>query len=312
MSATRWVEVLVRVAPPDAETVAGLLGVLAGSGAVIEPAIRTSDGDDFAYELLDAASAVRAFFVAPLSAAERRKLRRRLASLPLSTPLPRLRYAEVEEHDWSEAWKRLFDVRQVGERLVLRPSWRSYAPARGELVIELDPGRAFGTGQHATTRLCLLALEHHLRAGDRVIDVGAGSGVLAIAAARLGARSVRALDTDAEAVSVARENVARNGVEDVVRVAAGSLGDGGRGAAGAALPATELLADVVVLNISSSVLVALMEEVARALRPGGLLVGSGFIDEAEAEVRLAAVAAGLRPLRVDADEEWRCIVARSP
>jgi len=312
MSITRWVEVSVRVAPPDAESVAGLLGVLAGSGAVIEPAIRPSDGEDFAYELLETASAVRAFFVAPLSAAERRSLRRRLAGLPLSAPLRRLRYAEVEERDWSEEWKRLFDVLHVGERLVLRPSWRPYAPARGDLVIDLDPGRAFGTGQHATTRLCLLALEGHVRAGDHVIDVGAGSGVLAIAAARLGARSVRALDVDAEAVSVARENVARNGVDDVVHVAAGSLGDAGQGAAGVSLAATQLPADLVVLNISSSVLVALMEEVVRALRPGGLLVGSGFIDEAAAEVRSAAVAAGLQPLRVDADEEWRCIVARAP
>lgn len=326
MSATRWVEVSVHVAPPDAEAIAGLLGALAGGGAVIEPAIRPSDGDDFAYQLLDTASAVRAFFAAPLPTVERRSLRRRLASLPLSAPLPRLRYADVEERDWSQEWKRLFDVLHVGERLVLRPSWRPYEPRRGELVIELDPGRAFGTGQHPTTRLCLLALERQLRPGDRVIDVGAGSGVLAIAAARLGARSVRALDVDAEAVSVARANIARNGVEDVVRVAVGSLGDGGRRAAGTTLPATGLSAaappaselpaaepsaDLVVLNISSSVLVALMEEVAHALRPSGLLVGSGFIDEAATEVRAAAAAAGLRPLRVDADEEWRCIVARA-
>ena len=316
MAAARWIEITVRVAPRDVEAVAGVLGAVADGGVVIEPAIRVSDDADFEYELLDAPSAVRAYFPAPLGAADRRSLQRRLADLPLSAPLPRprfadvedrdwrLRFAEVEDRDWSEEWRRFFDVLHVGERLVLCPSWRRYDPECGELVIEIDPGRAFGTGQHPTTQMCLLALERHLRPGDDVIDVGTGSGVLAIAAARLGARSVRALDLDVEAVAVARENVERNGVEAVVRVAAGSLADIGSGREPAAR-----VADLIVVNISSTAVVALMPDVARALRPGGLLVGSGFIDVGAAEVEAAAVAAGLRPVSIEAGEEWHCIVA---
>ena len=295
-------EASVRVPPADAEAVAALLGDLAAGGAVIEPAIRASDSANFEYQLLDAPGVVRACFPAPLEAPARRALRRRLASLPLSAPLPRLRYTEVVERDWAEEWKRFFDVVHVGRRLVIRPSWQAYEPAAGEIMIELDPGRAFGTGQHATTRLCLEALERRLRPGADVIDVGAGSGILAIAAARLGAGSVRALDIDGEAVAVARENVQRNGVDEVVRVDVGSLPAG----------AAERSVDLVVANISSPALVTLAPEVARALRPGGVLIGSGFIDANAAEVEAATSAAGLASLRIEADGEWRCIVARAP
>ena len=305
-SAARWVEASVRVLPADADAVAALLGDLAPGGAVIEPAFRASDSANFEYELLDAPGVVRACFPAPFDAAARRALRRRLAGLPLSAPLPRLRYAEVVERDWAEEWKRFFDVLHVGRRIVCRPSWQAYEPAPGEIVIELDPGRAFGTGQHPTTRLCLEALERRLRPGDDVIDVGAGSGILAIAAARLGARSVRALDLDGEAVAVARENVRRNGVDGVVRVDAGSLP-----AVAGERSATLRSADVIVANISSPMLVALASQAARVLRPGGVLIGSGFIDANAAEVEAAAVAAGFSSLSSEADGEWRCIVARA-
>lgn len=184
-----WVEVSVRVAPADADTVADVLRYLTGSGVVIEPEIDPSDDVDFGYEVRDTSVTVRAFFDAPLPAMERRLLRRRLIEIPLVEPLPRLRFANVSDRDWSEEWKRHFDVLHVGERLVLCPSWHSYFPANGELVIEIDPGRAFGTGQHATTRLCLEALERYVQQGDKVVDVGVGSGILSIAAGKLGAQT---------------------------------------------------------------------------------------------------------------------------
>ena len=312
----RWVELMVRVPPGDVDAVAGLLGSLAEYGAAgvsIEPAILVSDSADFEYELLDAPSTVRCALAAPLPPGARRALRRRLDALPLSAPLPRLRFAPVEQRDWSEEWKRSFEVLHVGRRLVLCPSWERYEARPGELVIVLDPGRAFGTGQHATTRLCLEALERCVYPGDAVVDVGTGSGVLAIAAAKLGAASVRAVDVDAETVPVARENVGRNEVEGVVRLAAGSLGD--------AWPwpeAAEGSADVVVANISSPVLVALMPVLAATLRPGGRLIASGFIAANAAEVEAAALAAGLSLQATegeagerarDGDDEWRRMVA---
>ena len=135
-------------------------------------------------------------------------------------PEPRTRF--LAETDWAEAWKAGYDVLRIGRRLVVRPSWRDYAPQPGDLVIDLDPGMAFGSGLHPTTRLCLEALEDTMRPGLTVLDVGTGSGILAIAAARLGASRVLALDTDPLAVQIARENVALNQVESIVRVEVGT------------------------------------------------------------------------------------------
>jgi ribosomal protein L11 methyltransferase len=136
-------------------------------------------------------------------------------------PKPRIRF--LSEKDWAEAWKTHYDVLRVGRRLVIKPTWRDYDRLPDDLVIELDPGMAFGSGLHPTTRLCLEALEDYLQPGTRVLDVGTGSGILAIAAARLGASQVLALDSDPLAVRVADENVVLNGVESVVRIEVGTV-----------------------------------------------------------------------------------------
>ncbi len=306
MSDARWIEVTARVAPPDVELVADALRTRAEGGVVIEPAIRVSDREHFGWEPLDGPSLLRACFPEPFDISDRRALRRRLTGLPLSAPLPRLRYADVAPRDWAEEWKRFYHPIHAGERIVVRPSWETYEAAAGELVVELDPGEAFGTGQHETTRLCLRALEGCVGGGD-VIDVGAGSGILAIAAAKLGARSVSAIDSDPATVEIARRNVAMNDVAAAVRCAAGSLGatwpfDG----------SARRSADVVVANISSVAIVELMPELASALRAGGTLVASGFIARDAGMVRAAAGRAGLRERELLAENDWRCLVARRP
>ena len=141
-------------------------------------------------------------------ARQRRAVRRALASLPAT-----VRTRWLREEDWAEAWKAFFPVLRVSRRLVICPAWRSYRARAGEAVIRLDPGMAFGTGQHPTTLMCLRALEETVQPGAAVLDLGAGSGILALAAARLGAASVLALDTDPLAVRAARENVRLNGLE---------------------------------------------------------------------------------------------------
>ena len=301
---TEWVEVTVRVAPADVELVADVLREVAPGGVVIEPAIRLSDDANFAYEELDAPSTLRACVEAPWEMRERRALRRRVAGLPLSAPHAPLIFRDVRARDWSEEWKRYWGVWRSGGRIVVRPSWEPYRARPGELVIELDPGAAFGTGQHETTRLCLAALERYVRRGAQVLDLGAGSGILAIAAARLGAARVLGVDVDADTPAVARANAIRNGVAARARFGAGSLGD--------AWPwreRKERSFDLVVANISSPVIVDLLPRIAAALRPGGLFAGSGFIDANAADVSTAAAAVGLRALRLDADGEWRCLVA---
>lgn len=302
--ADTWVEVVVRATLADAEQIADVLRDVAPDGISIEPVIRSSDTDDFSYEILDGPCIVRAALPGPFGPAQRRDLRRRLSWLVLAEPLAPLRYRAVPPDEWLHAWKRHFHVLHVG-RIVVRPTWEPYTAAPGEVVIDLDPGRAFGTGQHQTTRLCLAAVDTHMQPGAEVIDLGAGSGILGIAAARLGAAHVRALDVDAETVPAAQENAQRNGVDAVMQCATGSLG--------AAWPwpdAAERCADLLLANITWVALVELMPAIARALRPGGVFVGSGFVEERVPRVLDALATAGLAHVETTTDGEWRCIVAR--
>ncbi|MEX2445956.1 MAG: 50S ribosomal protein L11 methyltransferase [Dehalococcoidia bacterium] len=302
-----WVEATLRVDPVDVDAVGDVLREAGAEGVAIEPAIRISDSADFVYEELDAPSTVRATFRAPFDIAARRTLRRRLGGLVLALPLPPMRYRAVEPSVWAEEWRRFYHVQHIGDWLVVRPTWEPYEAAPHEVVLALDPGAAFGTGQHETTRLCLLATERHLQAGWDVLDIGAGSGILAIAAAMLGAHDVLGMDTDAATVSIAEENAARNGVARI-RFAAGSLGD--------QWPwpdrPLEDCADLVISNISSTVVEAQMPDIARATRPGGVAVLSGFIERDAEEVTGVAREAGLRPLRLDGEGEWRCLTVGRP
>ncbi len=305
----RWIEIAVRVPAADVDLVADVLRELAPDGVAIVPAIRIDEGGDFAYEELPEPSTVSAAVPAPFDAAARARLEARLAALALSEPLAPPAYRDVGAHDWAEEWKRFYTLQRIGARLVVHPSWEPYDAQPGEAVIALDPGAAFGTGQHETTRLCLAALERLVHGGEDVLDVGCGSGVLAVAAVKLGARAVRAVDVDAGAVDVTRENAERNGVAPAIEAAPGSLG-----AADWPWPdsPSRASADVVVANISAPVVAALMPELAAALRPGGLLVASGFIARNEPEVRAAASAAGLVERELTHDGDWGCLVAAAP
>jgi ribosomal protein L11 methyltransferase len=302
----QWIEVTALVEADDSDLVAAALTDAGAQGAVIEPVLLISDDADFAYEeRRDRRWVVRAYFAAPFEAPARRRLRHRLDRLDLPGGLGRLHYAAVEPQDWSETWKQFYTLQRIG-RLVIRPSWEPYEAAPGEVVVDLDPGAAFGTGQHETTRLCLAALSRHMTEGMTVLDVGAGSGILAVAAALLGSAEVLAVDVDASTVPVVLENAERNGVASRITAAAGSLGDEwpwpGR--------PPEELADVVVANISSTVLVRLMPGLVRAIRPGGLLIASGFIQRNAPEVTAAAAAAGLSERALEVEGDWCCLVAQ--
>ncbi len=319
-NADRWFEVTVRVAVDDVDAVADALREAGAEGIAIEPAILISDAADFQYEELDAPSLVRATFPALAPGASRRALRRRLNALDLGAPLPPLRFVEVGVHVWSEEWKRFYHVQHIGRRLVVRPSWEPYDPQPGEVVVELDPGTAFGTGQHETTRLCLEAIEAEQHGAIDVLDVGAGSGILAIASALLGARQVRACDNDADTIAIAAVNARLNGVGDRIDFRAGSLP--GSPITGAPMIGEPMIAwpwpepplaccDLLIANISSTVNLLLLPAFAAAIRPGGTVILSGFIARDVDEVRDAARALGLIPDRVEGEAEWRCLVARA-
>lgn len=211
---------------------------------------------------------------------------------------PVISVARVAGEDWAGAWKQHYHVDHVGQRIVIVPSWIEYAPAPGEVVVLLDPGEAFGTGQHESTRGCIIALEECVRPGASVLDVGCGSGVLSIAAARLGAASVLAIDIDSVAVSVARSNIAANRVADRVAVRQGDL-------AGDVLQEF----DVVVANILADIVIELLPALPRVLAPGGRFVCSGFVKEHSARVEQALCANGHRIIRRIQVEDWVTLVS---
>ena len=214
-----------------------------------------------------------------------------------------LELIERQEEDWANTWKDKFSLVRVTDRLLTKAPWHQYEPQPGEIVIEVDPGTAFGTGQHATTKQCMQALEDELQPGDLVLDVGTGSGTLAIAAALLGACAVDALDINPEAIRVARETAERNGVGDKVHVALGGPGPEGP------FPGTY---DVVLANIIAHVLIQLAPELAPALNPGGALILGGIPDDRLDVVREAFLAEGLTFNRQTRMNGWSTFVFRKP
>jgi ribosomal protein L11 methyltransferase len=284
-------EILARVAPGGTTVEPGFELVEEGLAARLEPgrpvvvrayvAARDTEGTSQAVAEVDAALGhLRAFNLRPIG--------------ELST-------RTVRESDWAEAWKRHFPVLRVGRRIVIRPTWRRHRRAPGDVVIALDPGMAFGTGLHPTTRLCLEAIEaaadRGALRGARVLDVGCGSGILAIGAVRLGARGALGLDVDPIAVEATAANAARN------RLAGRVLARHG------ALPSGAAPHDVVLANLIASLLIELAPALAAEVRPGGLLIASGIYVDREEAVRTALRTAGLAVRERWAEGDWFALEA---
>ncbi len=304
MTADRWIEVTLRVAPADVEFVASVLTDATDQTVAIEPQIERFEEVDFGYTELDLPVTVRGYVEPPLTEARRKRIESTISSLELSSPINAPTYRELDPTDWSEEWKRFYDIQHIGTRMVIRPTWLEYEPAASEVVLELDPGSAFGTGQHETTRLCIAAIERHLGNSADVLDVGCGSGILAIAAAKLGAHQIRAVDTDPEAIQVTEENARANSVEGRIESAVGSLGAEWPWAA-----SPEESANLVVANISSTIVLRMLPSIVTALTPGGRAILSGFLAEDAARIEAAVVSAGFAHLETQSDGDWACLVA---
>ena len=214
-------------------------------------------------------------------------------------------YAEdiiVDDADWKDKWKEYFKPVRITDRLVVKPTWEEYEPNDGEKVIQIDPGMAFGTGTHETTSLCLKLMEKYL--GDEpqdkeVLDVGCGSGILSIAAALLGCRSVTGVEIDEDAVRVAEENVELNGIGDRVEILQGDLTEG-----------IESKADIIVANLMADLVMTLSKSAKEHLKDGGIFISSGILLEKKGIVSDAVKEAGFEIIEIAEDGEWCAIAAR--
>jgi ribosomal protein L11 methyltransferase len=240
------------------------------------------------------------------------ELKRRVAELAdyeIDTGTPEYSVRLVDEQDWANSWKQYFKPLRVTDRLTIKPTWEPYDASPDELILELDPGMAFGTGTHATTSLCLKTIEQVVRPGDHVIDVGTGSGVLAIAAAKLGAEHVLALDLDPVAVSSATENIRLNGLEERVTVRHSDLLQALRDSEGGDI-GVKMPVQVVVANILAEIILLFIDDVAQVLETGGHYIVSGVIESKERLVEEALVKAGFEIENKRTDSEWVVFVAK--
>jgi ribosomal protein L11 methyltransferase len=285
-----WLEVSVTVENEAAEAVAEVLSRYAHRGVAIEAGPEGWNAGPVV---------VRAYLPADDQLqASKRRVEEALWHLGQIRPVPAPTFRPVAEEDWAEAWKERLNVMHIGRHIVVRPSWRDYVPTPGDVVIQLDPGMAFGTGLHPTTQMCLVALEKLIHPGAKVLDLGTGSGILAIAAAKLGAGRVLAVDNDPVAVKTARDNVVTNGMQGIVSVRGGSL--------------TEVSGsyDLVVVNILARVIVEMVQEgLATQMRPGGALIATGIIADQEPEVVAALGQERFALAERQQRDDWICLVA---
>ncbi|HEU0236907.1 MAG TPA: 50S ribosomal protein L11 methyltransferase [Candidatus Limnocylindrales bacterium] len=301
-----WLELAVDADLEAVEAVSEILGRVAPGGVSVEPA----------FELVDEGLAARVDPTRPATVRGYVPARDPAAAEAAATtaaealghlqafglrPIGELRTRVVHESDWADAWKRHFPVLRIGRRLVVRPTWRRHRRAPGDVVLALDPGMAFGTGLHPTTRLCLAGLEALADrgglAGLRVLDVGCGSGILAIAAVRLGAADALGVDTDPIAIEATIANARRNRVARRVRARAGSL------------PSGRPPFDVVVANLIAGLLVTLAGSLRDEVRPGGTVLASGIFVDRETDVAAAFRDAGLDVVGRTAEGDWVALAA---
>lgn len=290
----RWIEVSVTVDPEVAEAVSEVFNRFNpepdGRGA----AVVEIDGFDPVGDVDHLQATVRTYVPDTPEGRERvRRIDEALGHLNLIRPVPRPHVRVLEEEDWTTAWKKHYRPLRVGRRLVIVPVWEEPPEVEPDaVVIRLNPGMAFGTGLHPTTRLALRLLEEAVRPGVRVLDVGTGSGILAIAAALLGAHHVVATDVDPQAVVAARQNIRENRVEDRVEVREGSLPEG-------------VSFDLVLVNILPHVILNLLDQgLWENVRPGGDLILSGIVEPRETDVLLAVSVRGGHIVKRIREGDW--------
>jgi len=290
-----WLEVKITVEAEAAEAVAEVLSRYAPQGVAIDLG-NTSTAEQVT---------VRAYLAHDETIAERQhQVEEGLWHLSQIWPMPAPTFTSIADQDWTASWRETLPVLHLGRRIVIKPSWREYSPRPGvtrpdEVILELDPGQAFGTGLHPTTQLCLETLELLVQPGMRVLDLGTGTGILALAAAKLAASiEILAVDNDPNAIAVARRNARMNEVSANIRLLHGSLND------------VSGTYDLILANILAPVIIEMAQlGLGARLRPEGRLVASGILAEQQAEVVTALQQNGMELLSAQQKGDWVVLVA---
>lgn len=309
----KWSEIAIHTTHEATEAVANIFHEAGSSGVIIEDSaepdrtredrfgeIYELDKDDYPSEgvIVKAYLPINSFLIETM-----KDIERLIAELPnygLNVGRNEIKTSEVDDEDWATAWKKYYHPVKISGRFTIVPTWEEYEPVDSdELIIELDPGMAFGTGTHPTTVLCMQALEKYVKKDDIVVDVGTGSGVLSIGAAMLGAKSVQALDLDLIAVTVAKENIELNNVEKVIEVNHGNL-----------LESVKIQPNIIIANILAEVIMSFSADAATLLPEDGLFIVSGIIGEKRDLVKNDLLEKGFEIIESVLMEDWVAIIAK--
>lgn len=310
----KWTEVLIKVDPQAVEAVTDILYGLGAQGVAIDEPVDVERlrEDELYWDYIDEKllendteeTKIMAYFSEeetnlPEKIAVIKEKIRNLTEFGLSIGSGTVELSNVNQEDWESAWKQYFKPVHVTDRIVVKPEWEEYSPQEGEIVIEIDPGMAFGTGTHETTSMCINQIEKNLKAGDRVIDIGSGSGILSMAAVLLGAEKATGVDLDPVAVRVALENVELNNLQDKIEILHGNLTD-----------VIREKADIVVANIMADIILMLLEDVREFIKDDGLFISSGIIQEKRAAVEARLLEKNFSIVEVETKGEWCAITAQ--
>lgn len=308
----KWAEISIKTTHEATDVIAEIFHEVGATGVVIEdPALVNEYRASGAWDYTDIPEATDTEIVTikaylPVDELLDDKLAvfkdrvNELAGHNIDKGLGDINCTEIQDEDWSTSWKEFFHPIKVGDIIVIKPSWEEYAASPDDIIIELDPGMAFGTGTHHTTSMCIRLLEELIKGGQDVFDVGTGSGVLAITAAKLGARKVTAVDFDPVAVRVAKENIEINQVDNIITTGQSDL-----------LKSVEGKADVIIANIIADIIIRLLDDIPNRLKIGGTMIASGIIADRLSEVTKSVIDHGLIVDRVVEEGGWVAMVIRN-
>lgn len=308
----KWIEIKIVTTSSAVEPVSGIFYGLDVKGVAIEDpndilerkqdSLSWDFADTNIFEYGDSAAVVKGYFstednIDSTIAYIEEKLTE-LSAMGIDTGLSKVLTAPIYEKDWATEWKKYYKTTKLGNKIVIKPTWEEYTPSKDELIVELDPGMAFGTGTHETTMMCVEALEKYVNKNDDVLDIGTGSGILAITASKLGAKKVVGVDLDEVAVSAARENVKFNELTNI-DIIHGNLVD-----------VIKEQSDIVVANIIADIVIYLSQIIKPLIKEKGLFIVSGIINERKNDVMNELIKNDFKIVEIKEVGEWVAIVAQ--